>query len=626
MNGKQLLRYVIGLIALMHCSGLFADEYVMTNSELDIELSTPFNPASLQVIIDNQDITELAQLNANGIHILLPDSIAAGQYELLISFISSEGYSMRKRVMVDTARDQSFYDATSGLGITLRGKLHDRNDINEQDHQLDVHVGHGANWQVTSWSGDVEADIWLFDRGTDIDPLQENRAELINYHASARKQNEDSQLLAELGYVQLNESLNTIHHLARRGAHANYSDERISLDFFSVNSRQYLGSEGGAGLGDGSDDTIVGVSTGWNVVATNEKTVKLKLIYSQGAEDGDSLGLLDNNKPREGEVAALVIESRFDDLDLNIQAEVDQSSFDSDTSDNVKARDDKAYGLRVDGSVKGFNYRAALEHVGTDYAVVANPLLQNDREYISLAMDFDRGEHGFALRTQVEHDNLDEESSRARLNKTYLSADYLYRKGRGFSSLFSLQSNQLKSEDEPSSADIQEADTHSVLARFNVLSGRWNNLLSVLYSELDDSTDTNNDSQIESVTLSTSLFSDTLIFTPSLTHTDTEFNSGQQTSQVIFSLHVQGKAYENKLDYQLSASVSDLTDNASNDVNSSHLVARTSWSLGHLNVMTEKMEHSIGLEMEYYDSESTGSTQEDSLVWLSYSINIGNRL
>lgn len=617
---------LLWLMFIYSANALAADQSDQQAATIDIEINNNFMPQSLSVLLDSQDVSALAIMTATGISIDTAQLLQAGKHTLLVSYISAEGYQIRKRIELDATQPAAFYDGDLQLAITLRGKLYDKNDINSQDYEADSYLGHQGYWQNDSWSGDVNADIWLFDRGTDIDPLKNNRAEVTNYYASARHQNENNNLLAEVGYIQLNESRNTIDQLARRGAHANYQGEKLSMDVFTVNSQQQLGSNGGAGIGDGSDNTIVGISTGWTPVASAEQTLKLRAIYTKGTEDGDSLGTLGNSQSVEGEVTAVLLQSSHKDLGLNFEAEYDQSSFDADTSDSLLAQDAKAYGLRLVGNADWINYNASYEYIGTNYAVVANPLLQNDREYISLAASVDRGEHGFALKTQLERDNLDDEPTRARLKANYINAEYLYRKGRNFSTLISLQNNQLSSEDEPDSSDIRDTNTDSVLGKINFVTGQWNHLLSFLVSDLNDKTVSNNDSRITSATLATSLYSGALMFTPSYTSSETTFDSGQKITQGIMSLYIRGKSFNDRLGYQLSASYSDLSDNTTDDVKSTYVIASTDWSLGRVNIMSANMQQSIGVEMEWYDNQSDSTTtQNDSLVWLSYKLVIGNR-
>lgn len=116
------------------------------------------------------------------------------------------------------------------------------------------------------------------------------------------------------------------------------------------------------------------------------------------------------------------------------------------------------------------------------------------------------------------------------------------------------------------------------------------------------------------------------MFTPSYTNTVTKFNSGQKTTQGILSLYIRGKSFNDRLGYQLSGSYSDLSDNTTDNVQSTYVIASTDWSLGRINIMSANMQHSIGLELELYDSKSDSATiQDDSLAWLTYKIVVGNR-
>ena len=619
------LKKIMGISLLLGSPCLQAEQISINDGTIDINIDTEYQPDSLLIIVDAQDITAFATPDEKGISIILPPLPKTEKHNLLLSFTTSEGYDVSRRIELISGQE-SYYNSTSGVGITLRAKVHDENDINEQDLEVDAHFGHLAAWGSGAWSGDVSGDVWVFDRGTDISPIEDGRAELTNYYASARHQNDNRNVLVEAGYIQLDESKNTISQLARRGAQASIRNEKLSLGIFSVNSQQHLGSEGGAGLGDGSDDTITGLSAGWTPVSSRNQTLKLQAIYSNGSENGDSLGILSNNTASEGDVAGLLVESTFNQLGLTLEAEFDRSSYDADTSDTTKAIDDDAYALRLKGQSEGVSYRAAYEHIGTNYAVVANPLLQNDREYITLGLDFDRGEHGFALNAQAEHDNLDKETTRSQLNKTYLSADYRFRKGRNFATFISLQNNQIESSDEPAITDTREIETNSVLGRVRYASANWNHQFSLLLSGLTDEIDSNNDSDIVSFSFSPAFSTQLLYFTPSFSITETEFDSGHKTRQGVVSLYLQGKAFNGKLDYQLSTSVSELTDNTASDIDATTLIARTEWTLGDISTNFEKPHHSIGLELELYDTEDTASgTQEDSLIWLIYRVDIGFR-
>ncbi|MDJ0805953.1 MAG: hypothetical protein QNJ78_03885 [Gammaproteobacteria bacterium] len=622
---RQLLP-LIGLLMLLSSGQSGAATDPDTTTGIHIRLDRGYLPESLSILLDNKDITALAKETEDGILVKPPQALDTGKHRLLVSFISAEGYQIRRRIELEQGQENRFYDGASGLGITLRGKLHDRQDTNEQDHELDAHFDHGGDWRNGSWSGEVNADVWWFDRGTDIDPLENHHPEVIYYYVSARSQQDGSGLLAEAGQIQLQQSRNTFSNLARRGARFSFQGEGGSLGLFSVNSQQYLGSRGGIGLGDGDDGTIIGLSAGWSPLQSSKRHLQLRALYNKGASEGESFGMLNNATPDEGDVTALVLASRFTDLGLELEVEVDRSRYDADTSDNEDAINDEAYGLRLRGGKDWIKYRFAYEHIGTNYAVVANPLLKNDREYVTLGADFDLGNHGFGLSSQVERDNLDDEPTRARLNKTYLAANYVYRRGRSFSSSLSLQQQRLDSKDEPSASSILDSRVDSMLGKISVSNGHWNHLFSLLISNLDDATAFNNDSEILSVTYSPSLVTGNLTLIPSYSHTETEFSSGQHTRQGIWSLHLQGRAFRDRFNYQLSASLSNRQDELNMDVESTYLVARGDWSLNPLRIMGKRMRHSVGVELEWRDSDSDDvTTQDDALAWLTYSITAGNK-
>jgi hypothetical protein len=606
----------VALISL-HPVSTIANNGQIVNRGLTLRINRPYQPDTLMIMLDNRDITALAQPAKEGLFLPPMPNLTPGKHTILLSFDSLEGYHIMRRFEIETDREElDIYQGTTGFGITLRGKLYDRNDFNAQKYEADAHIGHEGEWVSDAWSGEARADIWMFERGTDIDPLQDGKPEVMDYYASARYRQAENGLLAEVGYIQMHQSQNTMDHLARRGFQASVEQQQLGFTLFTANSQQYLGSDGGAGLGTGDDDTIAGFSADWNLAGD---ALQLRAIYSKGSDSGDSFGQLDSQTPNAGDVKALVVTSELDGLDIEL--EYDQSSFDADTSDTSNAIEDEAWGIRLKARSDWFNYRIAAEHIGAHYEVVSNPLLQNDREYISFGLNRDRGEHGFGLSTLVERDNLDDEPSRATLQKSFVTLDYHYRTGPKFNSIISLQQQQLESSDEQALSDQRDNTANTLLAQFNYSDGARSHLLNLMYSEHSDHIDSANDSEIKSLTYSPSIYTGRFSFIPSYSVSTTDFRAGQEIEQYVLSLHLQGHSKNRRLSYQLSASLSDRNDNVNGDSSSTYLVARTDWNLAKSQLMTVRVKQTVGLELEWLENENPAvDDQDEALAWLTYRI------
>ena len=589
---------------------------------IDIKMDTALQTQGLLVMLDNMDVTALTRVSGQRLLITPMYPLSAGEHRLRIHFVTAEGYNMQQTLVIDAVQQRVDYQGASVLEVTLRGLAYDKNDVTTQSHELDGHLSHQGDWQAGSWQGETRADVWWFDRSEPVAPLDENNPEVIDYYASAVQQDDDKRFLAEAGYLQLHQSKNTINRLARRGARASYQRDQLELDVFSVDSRQQISADGGLGVGSGGDQSIVGLAAAWRIERSSASEHTLRTLYSKGAESGDSFGSLSGGAETEGDVLGILMQSEFRKQGLSLELEFDRSSYDNDTSDALDEQSDNAYAIRSryrDGSA---TYRAALESIGTRYAVVANPLLQNDRRFLTLSANYDFGEHNVTFSGQTEYDNLDQETTRARLSKTFITTDYRYRKGRDFSTLLSLQNSRLSSEDEPTAADVRKADTNSLLGKLNLVSGQWNTGFSVLVSNLDDQTSADEDNDILSYSVSPALLRGDLYFTPSYTYTETDFsNSNITNEQQIFNLHLQGQAYDRRLSYQLSGSLSRFSDNAGSEIDSTLLDAQLDWSLGYLNLFAVRSRHAVGMELRYLDSEDAGATlQDDAVIWITYKI------
>lgn len=630
-GGRPTGRRQWNVYARLMCSLLLAGSVATSQSvsaavttesgRIDIVINSAYQPESLTVVLDNSDVTALTRKTDQGISFTPMYPLEAGEHQLRISFVSLEGYQMRQTVVIDTQADRVEYRGASLLGVTLRGLAYDRNDVQTQHHEADVHVNHSANWRANSWEGETRADVWWFDRGDIADPLYDNGPEVIDYYASAVQQDGDRHFVAEAGYLQLHQSQYTVNRLARRGARANYDNRRFEFDVFSVDSRQQIGAEGGLGVGTGSDASIVGLAAAWKKNMATQRDLEVRTIYSKGSDAAQSFGSLNAGAETEGDVAGILVQSSFRDLGFYLEMEYDRSSYDPDINDNIDADSDHAYGMRAHWQNGSANYRVALENVGPHYAVVANPLLRNDRRYLTLSADYSFDRHGFGISGQVENDNLDDDPTRPRLNKTYVAGDYRYHKGQDINASLSVRNSTLQSEDEPAVVDVRDVSTNSVLARLSMLNGQWVTQLSAQFSRLDDQTPYDDDNDIVSYSISPALLAQNLYFMPSYTFTETEYtNSRQIYEQQILNLYLQGKAFSERLTYQLSGSLSKYSD-ATGDADSNILDMQMDWSMGYFNFLAVRSRHAVGMELRYVNSEANNSVlQDDAVIWLTYKI------
>ncbi len=138
-----------------------------------------------------------------------------------------------------------------------------------------------------------------------------------------------------------------------------------------------MGFHEGLGLETTPKDHIMGGSA---EVGLFSDKLQFRTIYVRGGERGSSLGISTEPIQKKGNVLGFLLTSNFFENKLVTEAEIDTSRFDPDTSDEFLAKRDKAYRIKLGGTIKDYTYEALYEYIGRDYEVIGNPGLSKDKQ------------------------------------------------------------------------------------------------------------------------------------------------------------------------------------------------------------------------------------------------------
>jgi hypothetical protein len=160
---------------------------------------------------------------------------------------------------------------------------------------------------------------------------------------------------------------------------------------------------GGVGIEGTSEDHILGAS---GLVHFYERKLVFKGIYATGGEPSGSFGISTTSGKKKGDVIGFLITSDFFQNKFRTEIEAGFSKYDPDTSDEFGSRNDNAYKLKAGGSLGSYNYEAAYEYIGRDYAVVGNQMIQKDKEGVTFVNGLNLFPHSINLNLSRYNDNV----------------------------------------------------------------------------------------------------------------------------------------------------------------------------------------------------------------------------
>jgi len=427
--------------------------------------------------------------------------------------------------------------------------------------------------------------------------------------------------ISRLGDIIIEESENTANGLSSRGGMLGVSYEGLSLAVFSVNSYQYYGFYGGLGISDNTDEHIHGASAG---LALFDEALKLKVIYITGGENLAQGGDYDSGDARKGEVWGIQLTTDFFEERLRTDFELDFSKYDPETSDDIAAYDDRAWRIGAEGKWGHYFYAARYQYFGTDYAVVGNSGVENNRSGWMITGGAEYDAHTFSAGYTRFRDNVADDRSQA---VTYVEEGTLE---YSFTGLEYLQASLAyvrsitHSSAEPEDTERINTHAHALNLTTALLGNPWGLEFTAGYSHQYDRHDHAGNSIATNFSLAPSFTSEVCTVVPSVSYDLTNQEAEDVDTQTLaVNLDIRGNLDKlmgfpsGAFSYGLTASYTQVRasdDSAKNDTISAAL--ELSYLLGE-NVWPG-MKPSIGLRMRYDKTKDypAESQEEDISVFL----------
>jgi len=423
-------------------------------------IKTPFDPQKLLVLFDGTDISAVLNITPEGFEYKPLGVLAPGNHPLSVTAYTADGRELKKEFTFSTRHSKPFEEISSKNEITtLYEKLLEKSDEvhNVNSWKFESNLANESKLSEKEVGFIFKTNIRYLDQYLRVTPPIQDGFILQNYLLQGKYAGKTFTFLSEMGDLQIAETLYTVQGLARRGGNMVFEskDLHLKLRAFTVKSQQIFGFNGGTGLETTRDDHIMGVSG--DIGLLSEK-MKLRGIYVTGGEEGNSIGVSTTGGAKRGDVHGFLFTTDFFKQKLTTEAELDISKFDADTSDEFPSKRDKAYKLKVGGTLDKYTYEALYEYIGPNYEVIGNQGLQKNNEGFSLKTGANFEIHLINLSFTRYNDNVKKDDLYPRIYTTQGTIDYTFSKFKSLPMGLSYQKSRLNSKREPLETPPQKTE------------------------------------------------------------------------------------------------------------------------------------------------------------------------
>ena len=554
---------------------------------IECAISIPFTREGLAIMLDDTDVTALAEISGEGFRLKPFQVLSAGQHKLAVAYVSPAKKEYRREFNFAIRHAEAFEEFASVNDISIVGEQVVKKRLKEGDvdptpyTKFEANINSASRIREQNFEASLTGNLRYLEQNAAVDPPIFKDFTVPNYLMTAKYRTEKAEVLAETGDVMVNETANTVEGLARRGLRLNaaYGDFRVST--FSVRSQQVSGTRelNDTGLQFNTEDRIEGASGEIDLL---DKRVNFKTILVRGQTPGTDFGTFSSGGSS-GDNTGFVLKTDFFSQKLKTELEYDVSNYDQDTSDAMPKKRDEAYRMLVGGQISNYTYEALYEHTGRDYGAIGSFGVMRDREGFLLKGG---GRFEFqALNIQLSryNDNVNNSELVPRIYTYQGTVDYIFEKFKSVPMGINCQFTRLESTGGPADITPKKTDSQNYSGRINFIKSVWNIGLNASYATLEDRYNPSDDNTNTTVALTPAFTTERFSVVPnlSLNKLKNDF-TGIETETYTANVALRGNLLEKRIDYELAYvynkadSTDDLTHTESTSVNfrTGYLLAR----------------------------------------------------
>lgn len=519
-------------------------------------ITIPFDKDMLLVTLDQTDVTAIIDIVKGGFEFKPIQILSSGQHNLSVNLKTPDKKEYKQNYSFTVRHSQLFEEmsSTNDVSILYEGMTQRRMPEGETDStpysKLEGNISSNSKIKEKGFEAALTANIRYLDQNEPLAPPMFKGFTIPNYLLSIKYQTEKTQLLAETGDVQINETQNTVA-LSRRGVRLNAGYGNFRFNTFSVKSQQVSGLRDlteDTGLAFDPADKVEGAS---GEVDLFDKKLNFKAIHVWGQEKGTSFGSWSAGGGKKGDTTGFVLKTDFFSQKLKTEMEYDFANFDQDTSDTLSEIWDKAYSFKVGGQVGSYNYEGLYEFFGPNFSSIGNTGISKDREGFSLKGGGPLDVHTVNLSFSGYHDNLKKDPLLPTMYTYQGGVDYNYNKFKSLPMGFGYQTTLLVSSNEPEGAPRIEVRSNNFTGKINYQKNSWNLGLSANYADQKDKYINTNDNRNVTLTFTPTYSSDIFSFNTSFSLNRLSYDySNVVTDTYTINIGIRGKLLDKKLDYE----------------------------------------------------------------------------
>lgn len=481
----------------------------------------PLSSGSYVVMFDGIDVTQLMDVTPEGFTYRPEMLTPSGSHSLSVSYTGPDNATHQSAVNFSIRHSEKIGDLYSKNDVTI---LYEGALITEDstaDAAAPVYTGQNVIPSATAtlprskiegnlasenrikegpWNVSLTTNVRYFDQDIPVmEPLKKG-VTVANWLITGNYEQDRLKMKLSAGDVMINETPYTIAGFSRKGTMFNGEAGPVYANVFSARSAQTFGVDGGIGIGDVSEDHILGVSGG---IRLFENKVDFRTIYVTGT-DPSAAGLPASSTPppaqqnmygnsttagnRQGDVVGFLLTTDFFQNRVKTEMEAGFSRFDPDTADEFEKTSASAYRAKIGGAVSWFTYDAFYEYVGKFYGVVGNPALAKDRQGFSLQSGINLADQNLSVMASRYSDNVESDPLFPEIVSLQGNVSYQFNKiphvPLGFTYQKIIQESSLVP---PGSVSI-DTNTDAYSARIGFTMGNFSVNVSPSYSLTNDKT------------------------------------------------------------------------------------------------------------------------------------------
>jgi len=572
---------------------------------------------SVRILVDGVDVTPMSDISEGGLVYQPGDDLSYGKHTVTVELEDMHGNRMPARIWsFAVARTERFRDLSAELNISgqVTALVDSMEESAAPEWTLQSNVSLKSRLETESVKASFTANMF-YQEEEGHGPAGDTFS-LTNYLLDI--QTGGSRFL--LGDLSARGSELLSPKIARRGGLYGHEGERTSVEVFTVSSNAVTGFDHMIGFDD-PDNRITGGSVSRKLTEDGRTTVTLVALSGKN-ETPDDYNASTLQPGTSGQAYSLGVVSRLAGDKVTLTGEVAGSRYDPDLADGEDLESDTAYLARISGRQGSFTWGGSYRYLGADYRSIAKPTGASDRAELTLNGGYRTSASSFTLNLVSNHDNVDNDPSRAVISNNTGSFNYTFSKA-DWPMLFVSQTMIFQeSSDEPVSYTPLDNKTYTATLGASYGRKTWNVSPSYTLTLFDDQGPaTDNDSATRVLSVSGSYRpSPSVSLSPvmSLTtlHTDAD---GVTTEMLQGALSGRFRLKGDRLTLNTTLSSLDTNrDDGLTDMLTFSGIAQLNWKV------REGWDETFSLKGQYSNNHNrlTGDNQEDYTIYALFSFGL----